>query len=250
MTSPLGDFRAHAGVATHVLVLEDDYGLRTSLRLVLEQDGYSVLEASDAETALTLLSEHAVDVMLVDLMLGGIDGFTFIRNARPQTAAPILIISARDSAQDVVAALEAGADDYVRKPFEVEEVKARLNAALRRPSIIDRTSESTMASHGMVLDSRHGPLVFDPLAATLKRGGADLHLTHTEFKLLLTLTENAGHVMSRAGLLNRVWSDGHFGDERIVDVHIRRLRTKIEPDPGSPELVLTIRGLGYRLEVR
>lgn len=231
-------------------MLEDDYGLRTSLRLVLEQDGYAVLEAADAESALTELDREPVDVMLVDLMLGGIDGFTFIRSARSRTSAPILVISARDSAQDVVTALEAGADDYVRKPFEVEEVKARLQAALRRPAIGEPAPAEAEAHPGIVLDSQHGPLVFDPLAATLKRGEADLHLTHTEFKLLVALTENAGHVMSRVGLLEWVWDGGHFGDERIVDVHIRRLRTKIEADPGSPELVLTVRGLGYRLDVR
>ncbi|WP_203416502.1 response regulator transcription factor [Jiangella ureilytica] len=236
------------GVSRRVLVLEDDYGLRTSLRLVLEQDGYTVAEAADAVTALALVRSEHVDVMLVDLMLGGLDGYTFIRSARPETTAPIIVISARDGSRDVVTALEAGADDYVRKPFDVAEVQARLRAALRRPDI---------AAHGasdpgtaVVLDSRHGPLVFDPVAATLKRGEEEVHLTHTEFKLLHALTENAGKVMGRGSLLSRVWTDGHFGDDRIVDVHIRRLRTKIEQDPGAPAIVLTIRGLGYRLDLR
>ncbi|WP_343076444.1 response regulator transcription factor [Jiangella mangrovi] len=229
-----------------MLVLEDDYGLRTSLRLVLEQDGYTVVEAAEAVTALALVRSERVDVMLVDLMLGGLDGFTFIRGARPETTAPIIVISARDGARDVVMALEAGADDYVRKPFDVAEVQARLRAALRRPDIAADGSPDVGAA--VVLDSGHGPLVFDPAAATLRRGDEDVHLTHTEFKLLHALTENSGRMMSRGSLLARVWTDGHFGDERIVDVHIRRLRTKIEQDPGAPAIVLTIRGLGYRLD--
>ncbi|SDU76687.1 DNA-binding response regulator, OmpR family, contains REC and winged-helix (wHTH) domain [Jiangella alkaliphila] len=227
-------------------MLEEDYGLRTSLRLVLEQDGYTVVEAADAMTALALVRAEHVDVMLVDLMLGGLDGFTFIRSARPDATAPIIVISARDAARDVVTALEAGADDYIRKPFDVAEVQARLRAALRRPAIA--AHEAPDAGSAVVLDSRYGPLVFDPVAATLRRGEEEVHLTYTEFKLLHTLTENAGKVMARGSLLSQVWTDGHFGDERIVDVHIRRLRTKIEQDPGAPALVLTIRGLGYRLD--
>lgn len=235
-------------VSRRVLVLEDDYGLRTSLRLVLEQEGYTVVEAADAVTALALVRSEHVHVMLVDLMLGGLDGFTFIRSVRPETTAPIIVISARDAAQDVVTALEAGADDYIRKPFDVAEVQARLRAVLRRPAIA--AHEAPDAGNAVVLDSHHGPLVFDPVAATLRRGQEDVHLTYTEFKLLHTLVENAGKVMARGSLLSRVWTDGHFGDERIVDVHVRRLRTKIEHDPGAPSLVLTIRGLGYRLDPR
>ena len=119
----------------HVLLLEDDLGLRTSLRLVLEDDGYEVTEAGDVESALSIVEETRVDVMLVDLMLGGVDGFTFIRRARPISQAPIVVVSARDGVQDIVSALEAGADDYVTKPFDVAEVQARLRAMLRRPAL-------------------------------------------------------------------------------------------------------------------
>lgn len=235
-------------VATRVLVLEDDDGLRTSLRLMLEQDGYDVFEADRAEVGLAQLRETPIDVMLVDLLLGGIDGFTFIRRARRRTTAPIIVISARDKTTDIVHALEAGADDYVKKPFDVDEVQARLRAALRRPSIAgDRHARPQLAT---VLDSANGPLVFDPSAAQLRRADEVIHLTHTEYQLLVALSENAGRVLSRSQLLEHAWTGGHFGDERIVDVHIRRLRTKVEIDPGAPELVQTIRGLGYRLDLR
>ncbi|WP_249666283.1 response regulator transcription factor [Nocardioides faecalis] len=232
---------------TRVLVLEDDDHLRTSLRLMLEQDGKEVVEAERAETALQAVLAGPVDVMLVDLMLGGVDGFTFIRQARQHTTAPIIVISARDSTTDVVLALEAGADDYVRKPFDVEEVQARLAAALRRPTIAEHGSAGTS---GKVLDSTHGPLVFDQDAASLTRGGEEIHLTHTEYQLLVALSAHAGQVLSRSTLLAHAWSDGHYGDERVVDVHVRRLRTKIEADPGRPQLLSTVRGLGYRLNVR
>ena len=232
---------------TRLLVLEDDEGLRSSLRLVLEDAGYDVVEAADAERALTEVAEEVVDLMLVDLMLGGMDGFTFIQRVRPTTQAPIVVISARDGVQDVVAALEAGADDYVSKPFVVEELKARLKALLRRPSMGEGVGESTDVD---VLDSTDGPLVFDRAAAVLSRGQTPIHLTHTEFRLLEVLVENAGRVLSREVLLGHVWDQSFYGDERLVDVHVRRLRKKIEREPSSPTTLVTVRGLGYRLDLR
>lgn len=229
-------------------MLEDDDGLRSSLRLVLEDEGYEVVEASDAESALVAIDGRGVDLMLVDLMLGGMDGFSFIRRARPRTEAPIVVISARDGVADIVAALEAGADDYVTKPFLVEEVKARLKALLRRPSLGATDVRGT--EDVFVLDSIDGPLVFDRGAAVLARGVSEIHLTHTEFRLLSVLAENAGRVLSRSSLLEHVWEGGFFGDERIVDVHVRRLRKKLEAEPSKPSTLVTVRGLGYRLVVR
>jgi DNA-binding response OmpR family regulator len=237
-----------ADMATQVLVLEDDEGLRASLRMVLEDEGYHVVEAANAEQALEAVSGSDVDLMLVDLMLGGMDGFSFIRRARPATEAPIVVVSARDGVEDIVAALEAGADDYVTKPFEVAEVKARLKALLRRPSMGD--ADPTGVEDVFVLDSRNGPLVFDRGAAALTRGGAQIHLTNTEYRVLSVLADNAGRVLSRTSLLEHVWDPGFFGDERIVDVHVRRLRKKLELEPSSPSTVVTVRGLGYRLDVR
>jgi len=243
-------------MTTRVLVLEDDVGLRTSLRLVLEDDDYEVEEAGDAETALRLVEERDIEIMLVDLMLGGVDGFTFIRRARPLTDAPIVVISARDGVEDIVSALEAGADDYVSKPFDVTEVQARLRALLRRPALAqaasspDQQPDAPHPGEVFVLDSGAGPLVFDRAAAHLRRGEREIHLTMTEYKLLTVLSENAGRVLSRAALLDHVWDRGFFGDERIVDVHVRRLRKKLELDPAEPRTLVTVRGLGYRLDAR
>ena len=243
-------------MTTRVLVLEDDVGLRTSLRLELEDDGYEVAEAGDAETALDVVGTTSVDIMLVDLMLGGVDGFTFIRRARPLTEAPIVVISARDGVQDIVSALEAGADDYVTKPFDVAEVQARLRALLRRPALAQATTTPGEPQDGggvpdvVVLDAEEGPLVFDRAAAHLRRGEREIHLTMTEYKLLMVLSENAGRVLGRAALLDHVWDRGFFGDERIVDVHVRRLRKKLELDPAGPRTLVTVRGLGYRLDAR
>jgi len=235
-------------MVTRLLVLEDDDGLRSSLCLVMEEEGYEVVEAADAESALEALDARDVDLMLVDLMLGGMDGFSFIQRARPRTQAPIVVISARDGVQDIVSALEVGADDYVTKPFVVDEVKARIKALLRRPSMSETDAPRT--ADVCVLDSVDGPLVFDRGAAILTRGGDEIHLTHTEFRLLSALAENAGLVLSRSSLLEHVWDQGFFGDERIVDVHVRRLRKKLEREPRTPSTLVTVRGLGYRLDVR
>ncbi len=237
-----------AAMAPRLLILEDDDGLRASLRLVLEDEGYEVVEASTAEQALELLAGDHLDLMLVDLMLGGMDGFSFIQRARPLTDAPIVVVSARDGVEDIVAALEAGADDYVTKPFLVEEVKARLKALLRRPSM--SSTDEPPRGEVFVLDGVDGPLVFDRGAAVLSRGGGEIHLTNTEFRLLSVLAENAGRVLSRSSLLEHVWERGFFGDERIVDVHVRRLRKKLETDPSDPSTLVTVRGLGYRLDLR
>ena len=245
-------------MTTRLLVLEDDDGIRSALALALEDEGYEVLQHADAEHALATVTDERVDLMLVDLMLGGMDGFTFIRRARPISQAPIIVLSARNETNDIVGALEVGADDYVTKPFVVQEVSARLRALLRRPATTDPDAASAASSAEpptasaqppVVLDSGQR-LVLDLEAGAVRRADAEVHLTVTEFRLLCELAAPPGRVLSRRTLLERVWDRGFFGDERIVDVHIRRLRTKVELDAGNPALVVTVRGLGYRLDVR
>ena len=240
----------HGGVPPRVLVVEDDDAIRTSLRWTLEDEGYLVEEAASGEDACRQVTESPPDVMVVDLMLGGMDGFAVIREVRRDHDLPIIVVSARADTHDVVAALEVGADDYVTKPFEAKEITARLRALRRRAGTAARRSaDADDAPKEVVLD-RHpaAPLVLSEEAGTVHRGDERVHLTLTEFRLLCELAAAPGRVLSRQDLLERVWEHGFFGDERLVDVHIRRLRTKVELDPGSPKVVVTVRGLGYRLD--
>ena len=236
-------------MAPRLLVVEDDDPIRTALRWALEDEGYDVAEAVSGEEALAVVGTATPDVMVVDLMLGAMDGFAVIREVRRDHDLPIIVVSARADTHDIVAALEAGADDYVTKPFEVKEITARLRALRRRAG-----SGAAVAGAGpeeVVLDrSPAAPLVLREAAGTVHRGEEQLPLTLTEFRLLCELASAPGRVFSRQVLLERVWEHGFFGDERIVDVHIRRLRTKVERDPAAPRIVVTVRGLGYRLDLQ
>lgn len=230
------------------MIVEDDDRVRGALRLAMEDEGYDVAEAEQAEAALTQLRDNGVpDVMIVDLMLGGMDGFTCIREIRRDHDVPIIVVSARDDTHDVVAALEAGADDFVTKPFEIKEITARMRALRRRA----RQSAERETPVEIVLDADPDrPLILTPEAGVVRRGDEEINLTLTEFRLLCELADSPGRVLSRAVLLERVWARGFFGDERIVDVHMRRLRTKIERDSSDPQIVVTVRGLGYRLDAQ
>ncbi len=235
------------GVAPRLLVVEDDDPIRTALRWALEDEGYDVAEAVSGEEAVALVATATPDLMVVDLMLGSMDGFAVIREVRREHDLPIIVVSARADTHDIVAALEAGADDYVTKPFQVKEITARLRALRRRAGA---TGTADAAAPAEVVLDRHpaAPLVLREMRGTVHRGEQQLPLTLTEFRLLCELASAPGRVFSRQALLERVWEHGFFGDERIVDVHIRRLRTKVELDPGAPRIVVTVRGLGYRLE--
>ncbi|MCZ2829116.1 response regulator transcription factor [Modestobacter sp. VKM Ac-2986] len=232
-------------MSARLLLVEDDDGIRTALRWALEDEGYEVTEAASGEEALVQVAAAAPELMVLDLMLGAMDGFTVIREVRRAHDLPIVVVSARADTQDVVAALEAGADDYVTKPFQVRELTARLRALRRRLA-----ASGPQPVVDVVLDpDPAAPLVLRRAAGSVHRGTEQLPLTVTEFRLLSELAAVPGRVLSRPELLERVWEHGFFGDERLVDVHVRRLRTKVELDPGSPRLVVTVRGLGYRLDL-
>lgn len=220
-----------------ILLVEDDERIRSSIRLAMEDEGYEVAESATGEEALDAFAHRPADVILIDLMLPGMDGFECCRGLRRVSDAPIIIVTARADTHDVVAGLEAGADDYVTKPFVAKELAARIRALLRR-------YRSTDAGP---LQLSFGELEILPDEGVVRRGGNDVHLTRTEFRVLCELAESPGKVFSREALLDRVWGYGYFGDSRLVDVHIRRLRTKIEPDPANPSHVVTVRGLGYKL---
>jgi len=197
-----------------------------------------VEEAASGEDALNAFTREAADVVLIDIMLPGIDGFDVCRAIRRVSDVPIVMVTARADTHDVVAGLEAGADDYLTKPFAPKELSARIRALLRR------ARSAGPGAPQMVF----GDLEIIPEEGVVRLAGTDVHLTKTEFRLLVELATNPGRVLSREVLLERVWGYGYFGDGRLVDVHIRRLRTKIEPDPANPRYVVTIRGLGYKLQ--
>ncbi|HVT22348.1 MAG TPA: response regulator transcription factor [Mycobacteriales bacterium] len=226
-------------MADAVLVVDDDDRIRASLRMALEDNGYRVIESGDGEAALEAISRDVPDIVLLDLMLPGIDGFECCRRIRRDHDMPILVVSARVDSHDVVAGLEAGADDYIRKPFDMPELTARLRA-LRRRSTSGAPSESAeLRAAGITLVPERGEVRVD---------GTPVHLTKTEFRLLLEFMQHPGRVYTREVLLERVWDYGYFGDPRIVDVHIGRLRAKIEADTANPTRLVTVRGFGYKLD--
>lgn len=225
-------------MGTRILTVEDDERIRTAVRLALEDEGWEVEEADTGEEALQAFTRQPSDVVLIDIMLPGIDGFDVCRSIRRVSDVPIIMVTARADTHDVVAGLEAGADDYLTKPFAPKELSARIRALLRRARTIDLAPTHL----------RFGDLEIIPDEGIVLRDNAEVHLTKTEFRLLVELASAPGRVFSREVLLERVWGYGYFGDGRLVDVHVRRLRMKVEVDPANPRHVMTIRGLGYKLQ--
>mgnify|MGYP000002547415 FL=1 len=225
-------------MGTRILTVEDDERIRTAVRLALEDEGWEVEEADTGEDALQAFTRQPSDVVLIDIMLPGIDGFDVCRSIRRVSDVPIVMVTARSDTHDVVAGLEAGADDYLTKPFAPKELSARIRALLRRARTIDLAPTHL----------RFGDLQIIPDEGIVLRDNAEVHLTKTEFRLLVELASAPGRVFSREVLLERIWGYGYFGDGRLVDVHVRRLRMKVEVDPANPRHVMTIRGLGYKLQ--
>ena len=219
-----------------ILIVEDDEHIRSALRLMFEGEGFEIDDAPSGEVGVAMFTRMASDIAIVDIMLPGMSGFETCKQIREVSDCPIVIVSARDRTADVVLGLESGADDYVTKPFIPEELLARVKAHLRR------RPEKSANSFSL------GELTVIPDEGIVKKGdGSELHLTSTEFRLLTDLASMNGKVLSREDLLERVWGYDYFGDTRLVDVHMRRLRTKIEPDPANPTFLITVRGTGYKL---
>ena len=225
-------------MGTRILTVEDDERIRTAVKLALEDEGWSVSEAENGEDALAAFAQSPTDVVLIDIMLPDIDGFEVCRAIRRTSDVPIVMVTARDDTHDVVAGLEAGADDYLTKPFAPKELSARIRALLRRSRSADPASPHL----------RFGDLEIVADQGLVRRAGEEVHLTKTEFKLLVELASSPGKVFSRETLLDKVWGYDYFADGRLVDVHVRRLRTKVEVDAANPRHVVTVRGLGYKLQ--
>jgi DNA-binding response OmpR family regulator len=223
-------------VPRSVLIIEDDVRIRRVVAIALRTEGLEVHEAGTGEEGLELLRERDPDIILLDLMLPGQDGFEVCRQIRRTSDTPVIMVTARSDSHDVVAGLEAGADDYVTKPFVAKELSARIRALVRR-------SRGSGQRQRIAI----GDLEIAPQEGTVTRAGEPVELTKTEFKLLTELALEPGRVLSREELLERVWGYDYFGDSRLVDVHVRRLRKKVELDPSNPTVVTTVRGMGYRI---
>jgi DNA-binding response OmpR family regulator len=223
-------------VTRSVLIIEDDVRIRRIVAMTLRREGLEVTEAASGQEGLDQLEERPHDMVLLDLMLPDRDGFEVCREIRRRSDTPIIMITARTDSHDVVAGLEAGADDYVTKPFVAKELSARIRALARR-------SRGDQVRPRIQIED----LEIAPQDGVVTRDGAVVPLTRTEFKLLSELAAERGRVVSREELLERVWGYDYFGDSRLVDVHVRRLRKKIESDPSAPTVVTTVRGMGYRL---
>jgi len=219
-----------------ILVVEDDQSLREVLQLGLRREGFTVVEAADGRRALEVFRRTTPDLVLLDVMLPFLDGFEVCRELRRTSLVPVIMLTARADTVDVVVGLESGADDYITKPFEFPELLARIRSVLRRARAEGRRSE--------VLHL--GPLTLDLDSHSVRRDAEEIRLTATEFRLLVELARHPGQVLTRDQLLERVWGYTYLGDSRLVDVHVQRLRAKVEADAGRPDLILTVRGVGYR----
>lgn len=223
-----------------LLFIEDDRAIRAALRLALEDEGYKVLESPDGQSGLNTFASETVDLVLLDLRLPDMSGFDVCRELRSKSLVPIIMVTAQTDTHDLVAGLEAGADDYVTKPVVAKELAARIRAALRRTTLL--STNSATIDRFMVRD-----VEMRSDQGIVLKAGVELPLTKTEYRLLHIFMENANKVLSRDQLLELVWGYEYLGDSRLVDAHIRRLRLKIEDLPDEPKIIATVRGMGYRL---
>ncbi|ROQ37551.1 two-component system response regulator RegX3 [Frondihabitans sp. PhB188] len=224
---------------THILIVEDEESLSEPLAFILEREGYQITVADDGPKALAAFDREGADLVLLDLMLPGLPGTEVCRELRNRSQVPIVMLTAKDSEVDIVVGLELGADDYVTKPYSTRELLARIRAVLRRRVDLEELSDSTLTAGEISMDvERH--------VVTVR--GTDIAMPLKEFELLELLMRNAGRVLTRGQLIDRVWGSDYFGDTKTLDVHIKRIRSKIESVPSEPKALVTVRGLGYRIE--
>ena len=225
---------------TRVLVVEDEESYSDALAYVLRKEGFEVAVVGDGEAALDEFERAGADIVLLDLMLPKLPGTEVCRRIRQTSNVPVIMVSAKDDEVDKVVGLELGADDYVTKPYSPRELLARIRAVLRRGS------DSNVDLIPATLEA--GPVRMDVERHTVTVGGSDTALPLKEFELLELLLRNSGRVLTRGQLIDRVWGTDYVGDTKTLDVHVKRLRAKIEPDPGNPVHLVTVRGLGYKFE--
>lgn len=223
-----------------VLVIEDEESFREALEFILTKEGFTVTLAASGTEGIEVFDRVNPDIVLLDLMLPGMSGTEVCKAIRTKSKTPIIMLTAKDAEIDKVVGLELGADDYVTKPYSTPELIARIRAVLRRGSSNATTQDDVINLGGIKLDAaRHSVQV----------NGKELSMPLKEFELLAYLMENAGFVLTRTQLMNEIWGSDYFGDGKTLDVHIKRLRSKIEDDPANPKLLHTVRGLGYKFEV-
>ena len=223
---------------TSILLVEDESALSEPLSYLLEREGYDVTVAEDGLRAVSAFDEGEYDLILLDLMLPGMPGTEVCREIRTRSAIPIIMVTAKDSEVDIVVGLELGADDYVTKPYSTRELLARIRAVLRRRT--DDPGEERIVVAG--------PVKMDIERHTVEVDGVETAMPLKEFELLEMLLRNAGRVLTRGQLIDRVWGSDYFGDTKTLDVHVKRIRSKIEKTPKEPVLLVTVRGLGYRFD--
>ncbi|MFF2271337.1 winged helix-turn-helix domain-containing protein [Agromyces sp. NPDC058136] len=224
---------------TRILLVEDEIALSDPLSFLLEREGYEIEVAADGPSAIAAFDRDGADLVLLDLMLPGLPGTEVCREIRTRSTVPIIMLTAKDSEIDIVVGLELGADDYVTKPYKTRELLARIRAVLRRRTEIEDFDEAVLEGGRVKMDvDRH----------TVEVDGAPVPMPLKEFELLELLMRNPGRVLTRGQLIDRVWGSDYFGDTKTLDVHIKRIRSKIEAAPSEPVQLVTVRGLGYRFE--
>ena len=231
-----------------ILVVDDEVSLQETLTYKLEKEGYQVEVAGDGLTALELARSTKPDLVILDVMLPGMDGFEVCRTLRQETNIPVLMLTARDDEIDRVVGLEVGADDYLPKPFSMRELIARVKALLRRVRLMREEIGAAAQEGNLPQIMTFGNLEIDMTRREVRLGGVVVPCKPKEFDLLTFMGQNKGRVLTRELILERVWGWGFVGDSRTVDVHIRWLREKIEPNPEMPQRIITVRGAGYRFE--